>query len=352
MTTIVDRKLEGPWRITFDTNPDTCNLHCRMCEERSPYRKEPSKKTRLMELNTIEKVIKSTSNHGLKEIIPSTMGEPLLYPDMKRLIELIKKYKLKINLTTNGTFPILGPEKWGNILLPIASDVKVSINGATKDTAEKIMIGTSFEKQLSHLHRFIQIRNEIKEKGINNPTITFQVTYMESNLNELPALLKFAIENGVDRFKGHHLWVTWPELEEELLLRDVDSRRRWNKTVDELNKIANNFRLENGNKIRLDNVYRIPIKQSKSVLKDDWLCPFLGREAWIAWDGTFNVCCSPDEHRRTLGYYGTVNETDIMDLWKSPEYETLIKGWGEYKVCKNCNMRRPPQSRLNVLKVD
>src|SRR5207253_2951864 len=26
----------GPWRITFDTNPDTCNLHCVMCEEHSP----------------------------------------------------------------------------------------------------------------------------------------------------------------------------------------------------------------------------------------------------------------------------------------------------------------------------
>ena len=22
----------GPWRITFDTNPDDCNLHCIMCQ--------------------------------------------------------------------------------------------------------------------------------------------------------------------------------------------------------------------------------------------------------------------------------------------------------------------------------
>ena len=27
----------GPWRITFDTNPDDCNLHCIMCEDHSPY---------------------------------------------------------------------------------------------------------------------------------------------------------------------------------------------------------------------------------------------------------------------------------------------------------------------------
>ena len=27
----------GPWRITFDTNPDDCNLHCIMCEDHSPF---------------------------------------------------------------------------------------------------------------------------------------------------------------------------------------------------------------------------------------------------------------------------------------------------------------------------
>jgi hypothetical protein len=28
-------RAKGPWRITFDTNPDTCNLRCVMCEEHS-----------------------------------------------------------------------------------------------------------------------------------------------------------------------------------------------------------------------------------------------------------------------------------------------------------------------------
>lgn len=29
----------APWRITFDTNPDDCNLSCIMCEEHSIYSK-------------------------------------------------------------------------------------------------------------------------------------------------------------------------------------------------------------------------------------------------------------------------------------------------------------------------
>ena len=30
-------KNSGPWRITLDTNPDTCNMRCIMCEEHSPH---------------------------------------------------------------------------------------------------------------------------------------------------------------------------------------------------------------------------------------------------------------------------------------------------------------------------
>ena len=29
------------WRITLDTNPDTCNLNCVMCEDHSPYSDSP-----------------------------------------------------------------------------------------------------------------------------------------------------------------------------------------------------------------------------------------------------------------------------------------------------------------------
>jgi glycosyltransferase involved in cell wall biosynthesis len=29
--------MPGPWRVTFDTNPDDCNLRCVMCEEHSPF---------------------------------------------------------------------------------------------------------------------------------------------------------------------------------------------------------------------------------------------------------------------------------------------------------------------------
>jgi hypothetical protein len=104
----------GPWRITFDTNPDTCNLRCVMCEEHSPHsllqigRKEEGRPRRLMPFELIERVVADAAPHGLREIIPSTMGEPLLYEHFEGILDLCRRHGVKLNLTTNGTFPRLG----------------------------------------------------------------------------------------------------------------------------------------------------------------------------------------------------------------------------------------------------
>ena len=94
---------KSPWRITFDTNPDDCNLNCVMCEEHSPY--SPSHQARIkgelayrrMNIETIENVIAECAGQGLEEIIPSTMGEPLIYKHMPRIIELCHEYGIKLN---------------------------------------------------------------------------------------------------------------------------------------------------------------------------------------------------------------------------------------------------------------
>jgi len=332
--------LDGPWRITFDTNPDQCNLHCIMCEEHSRYNQHQNKENRVMNFDIIQKVIEETVNFGLKEVIPSTMGEPLLYESFLSLIELIKKHELKLNLTTNGTFPKLGVEKWAELILPIASDIKVSINGATKGINESVMEGINHENQIKNIKTLIEVRDEIIKNKVNKPTITFQVTFMDRNLTELPVLLQKAINMNVDRFKGHHVWITHPQIERESLNRNKEAIIKWNLAVIKMKEIVEKSRLQNGSKIKLENIYPIN-STSVSKIPDDFICPFLGQEAWIAWDGTFNNCCAPDPLRKSFGYFGNVKEMNFMKLWESQNYSELVGSWGKSDVCKICNMRRP-----------
>ncbi|MGC8581677.1 MAG: radical SAM protein [Thermoplasmata archaeon] len=328
-------KLPGPWRITFDTNPHLCNLHCIMCDTHSIYNPEKVKNDHIMQFWIIEKVVKSALPY-LKEIIPSTMGEPLLYRDFSKIIELAMRYNIKINLTTNGTFPIYGVEKWGKAVLPVASDVKISMNGINRETGESIMVGINHKKQIDNIIKFVNIRDEVRHTGTNWPTVTLQVTFMERNLKELPDILRFAIDKGIDRLKGHHLWITWPQIKGESLKKNTETISKWNDMVDTLYDIVKST----GSKLKLANIHKLPIENNENV-PEEFICPFLGKEAWIAWDGTFNVCCAPDVMRRTFGYFGNVKDKDLIELWNSDAYNNLIDNWGTNYVCRICNMRRP-----------
>jgi len=323
---------EGPWRITFDTNPDLCNLNCIMCEEHSIYREEKWNKKRMMNPALITQVIEETSRNGLEEVIPSTMGEPLLYPHFDRFLELSDEHDFKINLTTNGTFPDIGVERWGKKLLPRCSDIKISINGSKKKINEQIMRGIEHNKWISDIEKFIELRDGFG----NGTTITFQVTYMKSNLDDLENILRLAMERGVDRFKGHQLWITWPELRSESLTEDTETRKKWNQKVDKLRNIADD-------NIKLDNVEKLSIEDKDNKLPEEYGCPFAGKEAWIAWNGRFNVCCAPDERRREFGDFGNVNERSFIDIWNSEKYQEFVKNAGKTPLCKKCNMRRPEE---------
>ncbi len=117
--------MSGPWRITFDTNPDDCNRHCTMCEQfswASPHQRargEAGLPPRRMSFDMLERVVHECQPHGLREIIPSTMGEPLLYRDFKRIIGLCRLTGVQLNLTTNASFPRLGAQRWAELVVPV-----------------------------------------------------------------------------------------------------------------------------------------------------------------------------------------------------------------------------------------
>lgn len=321
--------MNAPWRITLDTNPDLCNIHCVMCEIHSKYNfnRTVNPIKNILDISDVEKIIREAAAIGTKEIIPSTMGEPLLYPGFQRMVEIIRECNLKLNLTTNGTFPKLGVEKWSEIILPVASDVKISINGATKETEEKIMAGINHEKHISDASRFITKRNEMKEVGFDS-TVTMQVTFMKSNMEELPLMVRMAIEMGFDRFKGHHLWVTNQKIENQVI-RASDSVDRWNEIVDEVKSIAKG-------KIKLQNIEKLV---GDKQVRENTVCPFLGKEAWVRYNGDFEVCCCPNDEREKLGYFGNVKNDGLLRIWNSERYRNFVSGWGSYEPCRHCNMR-------------
>ena len=110
--------------------------------------------------------------------------------------------------------------------MPVGSDVKVSWNGATRHTQERVMLGSNWNRVLENVRTFLHVRDNHAASGGNRCRVTFQLTFMEVNYAELPAMVELAAALGVDRVKGHHLWVHTGEMTNQSMRRDPEAISR------------------------------------------------------------------------------------------------------------------------------
>ncbi|WP_406537745.1 hypothetical protein [Fibrobacter sp.] len=142
----------------------------------------------------------------LREVIPSTMGEPLLYSHFDELLKLCDSLGLPLNLTTNGTFP----GKWGSDvamekLLCACSDIKVSY-----------LASEQFDGWKTNVEKLVRVRDRLRMDAESAgsadvdcvgaaksrcTTVSLQVTLHKKNLQEVPEIVSWVSAIGIDRVK-------------------------------------------------------------------------------------------------------------------------------------------------------
>jgi MoaA/NifB/PqqE/SkfB family radical SAM enzyme len=284
-----------------------------------------------------ERVVRAAAALGAREVIPSTMGEPLLWSGMDRLVDLCAELGLALNLTTNGTFPGRGATAWAERLVPVASDVKLSWNGATAATAAALMPGLELARAVADVVAFVAVRDG-RATG-RRCRLSFQVTAQEGNVAELADIVRLAATLGVERVKVNQLQVRFPALAGRSLRRDVDAIRRWNAAVVAMRAAAGTARLPSGARVLLENV--VPFEEDPAAPAAAGPCRFLGREAWIHADGRFAPCPHPAAARGELGDLGSLAESSLDDLWRGDALRALAAAWPAHPVCASCPLRRP-----------
>ncbi|HIZ90356.1 MAG TPA: SPASM domain-containing protein, partial [Candidatus Mucispirillum faecigallinarum] len=188
---------------------------------------------------------------------------------------------------------------------------------------EEIMHNSNTEKITAAIQKLCRLRDEY----VPNASITIQMTFMRANIDSIIPIVEKAIEWGVNRVKGHQLWITHKELENEALYNDSYYIEKWNKLVHKLQVYQDKIKLENF----------LPITSREYVDGD---CPFLGNELWINYKGDISVCCAPDYERRKLGGFGNIYTNSLHSVLTSKQYKDLCVNYKQNDVCKKCLMRR------------
>ena len=187
----VDDWLNGKnvYPIYAEISPSgACNHRCTYCAldfmEYQP---------RFLDKELLKDRISEMASLGLRSIMYAGEGEPLLHRDIGEIINHTKKVGIDVAITTNGVF--LKKDLIESTLENIAW-IKVSINGATKETYAKIHKTNpdNFDRVMKNMSYAVKIRSDSGYRC----TLGMQLMLLPENCHEAVLLAQQAKDIGMD----------------------------------------------------------------------------------------------------------------------------------------------------------
>lgn len=285
-----------PIIITIDT-ASVCNLKCTMCWARLM---RPDRKG-IMKFNDFVKIVGQFSPWAETISLSGAAGEPLLNPDLVNMIRYCKKIRMSPSVVTNGT--LLDEDLGQKMLKAGVDEIRISIDGATKRTFESIRIGAKFEEVTNNIRALVEQKKKLHAVGT---FVGMQMTVMEKNLEELPAMVKLASSLGVkDLVIGGLNELTYPERTHLKSFKGETPIDVWATEIfRDTRQMAKNLGM------------------TLHIGKFD-PCDAIWVHTYITWDGYVTPCCwAPDPEEVN---FGNVFEEKFSHIWNNRKYQNFRK---------------------------
>jgi radical SAM protein with 4Fe4S-binding SPASM domain len=164
---------------------DLCNMKCIMCclsrGEASPPEVPING---FMPLAVVERSLREARELASKPplLLLHWVGEPLIHPDIERILEIVAELDYRLHLVTNGISLHKGVVSQ---LLSLSGEhtINVSLNAVTEITFRRVNQSSQREKVLQNLDYFLEQREEIKA---DNWAVIVSSVVLQENFFEMP----------------------------------------------------------------------------------------------------------------------------------------------------------------------
>lgn len=182
---------EAVYPVTLEIDPsNACNEQCIWC-----CWEEHRKNKEMMPWELMEKIIHNLARVGVKGLIWTGGGEPLMNQYTIRGMELAKSLSMENGMFTNGI--LMTSDKISSIVKS-CTWIRISLGAATAEVFKKTHGTNDFDKIISNIQKFVQIKKELK----SDISIGLSMIIHKVNYHELYDEAKMAKELGVDYFQG------------------------------------------------------------------------------------------------------------------------------------------------------
>jgi len=222
-------------------------------------------------------------------IIPFNYGEALLHPRLTEMVEYIKSRSREtiVKINTNGM--LLTGDYARNLIGAGIDEITFSLEGCTKESHEKIAVGSNYDTILANLMDLIDMR-----KGNGRPQIRVCMVRMEETESEMKQFVR-----------------KWRPIVDSITIHDMNTGYGTLK----------DRRVE------------------KSPLKRKVPCRELWLKLQVLWDGSVTVCCIDYDGKLSIGH---VERDSLRDLWFGPRMNKMreihrAREFDKIPVCNKCD---------------
>lgn len=166
-----------------------CNLTCIMCQKSSldsnMYNENPAE----IDFNKLENFLRDNAKY--LSLVKLHGGEPILYKDFEKVINLLNELNLKYTIITNG---FLLNEKLSKKLLKNCLLVSISIDSADKNIYANMRKGSNLEQITKNVSSLNKIKKQNKKKA---PYLNVAATMFSFNITGLCDLVEYCSKNEI-----------------------------------------------------------------------------------------------------------------------------------------------------------
>lgn len=284
-----------PRRLVFELT-NACNLNCVMCG-----RNAADFKPSVFDMDVFRSF--EPLMDTVEEVTLMGWGEPTIHPHFNEMLEIINKHSARKYFCSNG----MNLQKIKNAIFDYNVDVfAVSLDGATDETNSRIRRGSKINQIKNDLKEIVQIK---KKRGLKYPWINFVFCAMQSNIRELPDLVRLAAEIGIEEVKVVYLTVFGDDLMNESLWGHEDLVK---EVFEEAIKVGDELGI----------VLKLPHYVGEDVAGDK-----LHKDCFVSWrdfflgsDGYVRPCMSTP-----VQFFQYDMNKSFMEMWNDSKFQNYRK---------------------------
>ncbi len=258
----------------------------------------------------------SNSFYMVEDIDLTGSGEPLMNPNLEKMIGLAKESGIRVGFSSNGV--LLTPARLDALMERGLDWIAISCDAATEDTYSKIRVGGSFKALTDNLRYLGEMK---KLHPDSKPYTMLFFVMMKENIHELPDLVQLASKLQIDLVVAKNLDVQSRPSDGSKgvfeLAGDSEAYSRIKQHIGKAVDIAQSLDL----KLRL---YETSPTE-RPICEQDPL-----RTLFVSVDGSISPCISlaymnsrffaGQQVSIPIYKFGNINETSIDNVFQTHEY--------------------------------